>query len=264
MRGVARVVDLESRKRSGFVSLVGAGPGDPDLLTVKALKALQQADLVVVDRLVPAAIRALARPTARLVEVGKAPGRPSTPQARITALLVRAAQAGRRVVRLKGGDPLVFGRAVEELSALVAAGIAFEVVPGITAALGCAAAVALPLTGRGARRELTLLTGHAEDGLAEHDWQALARPGQTLAVYMGVGAAAHVRARLLAAGIDPATPLTIVENGTLPRQKLATGSIAELVELLARHRIQGPAVIFVGAHPLRAATAAAAELEEAA
>jgi uroporphyrin-III C-methyltransferase/precorrin-2 dehydrogenase/sirohydrochlorin ferrochelatase len=171
--------------------------------------------------------------------------------------------AGHRVVRLKGGDPLVFGRALEELTALLAAGVAFEVVPGITAALACAAAAALPLTERGARRELTLLTGHAMDGAAEHDWPALARPGRTLAIYMGVGAASHIQARLLAAGIDPKTPLTIVENGTLPRQKVVTGRIDALVALLAAHAIHGPAVIFVGAHPLRAALAAPKLVEAA-
>jgi uroporphyrin-III C-methyltransferase/precorrin-2 dehydrogenase/sirohydrochlorin ferrochelatase len=255
MARVATLVELEERKRAGFVSLVGAGPGDPELLTVKALKALQNADVVVVDRLVAPTIRALAPAGARVIEVGKAPGRPSTPQARICAILVREARAGHRVVRLKGGDPLVFGRAVEELAALTAAGVAFEIVPGITAALGCAAAVAVPLTGRGERRELVLLTGHATDGAAEHDWPALARPGRTLAIYMGVGAAPHIQARLLDAGIDPQTPLTIVENGTLPRQKVLTGRIADLVALVGRHRIRGPAVIFIGAHPLRAAAA---------
>jgi uroporphyrin-III C-methyltransferase/precorrin-2 dehydrogenase/sirohydrochlorin ferrochelatase len=232
-------------------------------LTVKALKALRQADVVVVDRLVPPAIRALARPAARIIEVGKAPGRPSTPQGEIDALLVREASAGHRVVRLKGGDPLVFGRAIEELTALAAAGVAFEIIPGITAALGCAAAVALPLTERGERRELVLVTGHATDGAAEHDWSALARPGRTVAIYMGVGAAPHIQARLLDAGIDPATPLTIVENGTLPQQRLVVGRIAGLVELLAAHRILGPAVIFVGARPLGAVTAAPRRVEAA-
>jgi uroporphyrin-III C-methyltransferase/precorrin-2 dehydrogenase/sirohydrochlorin ferrochelatase len=235
--------------RTGFVSIVGAGPGDPDLLTFKALRALQSADVIVVDRLVAPQILERARRDAIRVFVGKTPGGPSTTQAEIDALLVREARRGRHVVRLKGGDPLVFGRAVEEMRALSEADIAFEVVPGITAALACAASIGLPLTERDARRSLVLLTGHATDGAAEHDWRALARPGQMLAVYMGVGAAAHVEARLREAGIDPATPVTIVENGTLPAQKVALGSAGTIVETLIDHGIKGPAIIFVGAHP---------------
>lgn len=235
---------------TGRVALVGAGPGDPDLLTFKALRRLQEADVIVVDRLVPKAILDRARRDARRIEVGKAPGGRSTAQAEIDALLVREALAGNRVVRLKGGDPLVFGRVAEEIAALNAAGVAWEIVPGITAALGCAAAVGLPLTERGRRRGLTLLTGHTRDGPAEHDWAALARPGQTLAVYMGVGAAAHLQRRLLDAGIEPLTPVTIVENGTLPEQRLATGAVGNLVETVIDGGIKGPALIFVGAHPL--------------
>ncbi|HET6467988.1 MAG TPA: uroporphyrinogen-III C-methyltransferase, partial [Geminicoccaceae bacterium] len=236
--------------RPGFVSIVGAGPGDPDLLTFKAMRALQAADVIVADRLVGPEILERARRDAIRIHVGKTPGRPSTSQAEIDAILVREAARGRHVVRLKGGDPLVFGRAAEEMRALAAAGIGFEVVPGITAALACAAAVGLPLTEREARRSLVLLTGHASDGAAEHDWRALARPGQMLAIYMGVGAAAHVEARLREAGIDPATPVTIVENGTLPTQKLALGAAGRIVEALIDHGIKGPATIFVGAHPI--------------
>ena len=152
-------------------------------------------------------------------------------------------------MRLKGGDPFVFGRGGEELAALRAAGVPVEVVPGVTAAMGCAAAIGLALTEREERRSLTLLTGHASDGPAEHDWAALARPGQMLAIYMGVGAAGHIQGRLLGAGIDPATPVTVVENGTLPGQKVATGTIGRLVETLIEASIKGPAMIFVGAHP---------------
>jgi uroporphyrin-III C-methyltransferase/precorrin-2 dehydrogenase/sirohydrochlorin ferrochelatase len=248
----------------GRVSLVGAGPGDPDLLTFKAMRALQAADVIVVDRLVPAAILDCARRDAERIHVGKTPGRPSTSQAEINAILLREARAGRHVVRLKGGDPFVFGRGGEELAALRAAGIAVEIVPGITAAMGCAAAVGLSLTEREQRRSLTLLTGHASDGPAEHDWAALARPGQALAIYMGVGAAGHVQAQLLGAGIDPATPVTVVENGTLPSQKLATGTIARLAELIIDACIKGPAIIFVGAHPHAAGEAAAQEADPAA
>lgn len=234
----------------GRVVLVGAGPGDPDLLTFKAMRALQAADVVVVDRLVPAAILDRARRDAERIYVGKTPGQPSTSQAEINAILLREAMAGRQVVRLKGGDPFVFGRGGEELQALRAAGVPVEIVPGITAAMACAAAVGLPLTEREERRGLTLITGHASDGPAEHDWAALARKGGMTAIYMGVGAAPHIEARLLAAGIDPATPVTVVENGSLPTQKAAAGRIDGLTELLIDARIKGPAMIFIGAHPV--------------
>ena len=235
---------------TGRVSLVGAGPGDPDLLTVKAVRALQEADVIVAARLVGPRVLDRARRDARRILVGKTPGRPSPTQAEINAILIREAAAGHHVVRLKGGDPMVFGRGGEEIAALHAAGIAVEVVPGITAALGCAAAAGLAITERERRRSLTLLTGHASDGPAEHDWAELARPGRTLAIYMGIGAAGHIQSRLLTGGIEPGTPVTVVENGTLPTQKVATGQIAGLAELLIDQGIKGPAMIFVGAHPV--------------
>jgi uroporphyrin-III C-methyltransferase/precorrin-2 dehydrogenase/sirohydrochlorin ferrochelatase len=256
----ARLVERElahgGPRLTGRVSLVGAGPGDPDLLTFKAMRALQEADVIVADRLVSSEILERARRDAERILVGKTPGRPSPSQAEINAILLREARSGKHVVRLKGGDPFVFGRGGEELATLHAAGIAVEVVPGISAAMGCAAAIGLPLTERDERRSLTLLTGHASDGLAEHDWAALARPGQMLAIYMGVGAAGHIQARLLAAGMDPETLVTMVENGTLPAQKLALTSIGQLTEGIIDAAIKGPAMILVGAHPLGAALAA--------
>ena len=210
-----------------------------------------------VDRLVPAAILDRARRDAQRIAVGKTPGLPSPSQDEINAILLREARAGKHVVRLKGGDPFVFGRGGEELAVLHAAGIAVEVVPGITAAMGCAASVGLALTERDERRSLTLLTGHASDGAAEHDWAALARPGQMLAIYMGVGAAEHIQARLLAAGIDSETPVTVVENGTLPSQRAAVTTIGGLAEAIIDASIKGPAIIFVGAHPHAPARAAA-------
>ncbi len=230
----------------GSVALVGAGPGDPDLLTLKAVRALQAADVIVYDRLVGPRVLELARRDAERIAVGKSPGGPSVPQSEIDALLVDQARAGRRVVRLKGGDPLVFGRAAEELAALRAAGVPVEVVPGITAAAGCAAAIALPLTTRERTRSLTLLTGSAVDGPAEHDWADLARPGRAFAVYMGVRTAGHIERRLRAAGIDPATPVTVVENGTRPEQRVIDGRIDGLADLIDAHRVRGPAIIFVG------------------
>lgn len=233
----------------GRVTLVGAGPGDPDLLTFKALRAMQEADVLVADRLVPPAILERARRDARRILVGKTPGRPSPSQAEINAILLAEARAGRHVVRIKGGDPFVFGRGGEELAALRAAGIPVEVVPGITAAMGCAAAVGLSLTERGRRRGVTLLTGHASDGPAEHDWGALAQGGGLLAIYMGVGAAGHIMQRLLDAGMPAGTPVTVVENGTLPSQRHVTGQLKGLATLVIGARIKGPAIIYVGAHP---------------
>ena len=250
VRLVERELTHGAAASTGRVTLVGAGPGDPDLLTFKAMRALQEADVIVADRLVSTEILERARRDAERILVGKTPGRPSPSQAEINAILLREARAGKHVVRLKGGDPFVFGRGGEELAALHAAGIPVEVVPGISAAMGCAAAIGLALTEREERRSLTLLTGHASDGPAEHDWAALARPGQTLAIYMGVGAAGHIQARLLAAGIDPTTPVTVVENGTLPSQKIALTSIGHLAEGIIDAAIKGPAMIFVGAHPL--------------
>jgi len=234
----------------GSVTLVGAGPGDPDLLTFKAMRALQAADVIVTDRLVGPKILEAARRDAKRILVGKTPGGASTSQDEIGRILIREAMRGQKVVRLKGGDPLVFGRAAEELKALEAAGIAVEIVPGITAALATAARHGLTLTERRERRSLTLLTGHASDGPAEHDWQALARPGQALAVYMGVGAAGRMQARLAEAGIDPATPVTVVENATLPEEKVAVGRIDALAALVRDHGIKGPAIIVIGASPM--------------
>ena len=242
--------EADGNARVGRVSLVGAGPGDPDLLTLKAVQALQAADVIVADRLVPATILEKARRDARRIHVGKTPGGPSTPQGEIDAILVAEARAGNQVVRLKGGDPFVFGRTVEEIEALHAAGIAVEVVPGVTAALGAAASVRVAVTARGERRAFTILTGATAEGPAEHDWRALARPGQALAVYMGVGTAALLERRLLTHGIDPLTPVTVVENATLPTEKAATGTVDGLTSLIIDHAIKGPAVIFVGAAPL--------------
>ncbi len=237
----------------GSVSLVGAGPGDPELLTLKAHRALQSADVLVVDRLVDPRIVELARRDARRIHVGKSPGGPSTSQETINAILVEEALAGNRVVRLKGGDPFVFGRAVEEIEAVEAAGIEVSIIPGVTSALAAAATARLPITERGKRRALTILTGYTKDGPAEHDWQALATGGQTLAVYMGVRAGPAIARNLVLAGLDPATPVTIVENASLASQKTATGRLDQLSDLLLRAGIRGPAILFIGAAPLPAA-----------
>lgn len=234
---------------SGRVALVGAGPGDPELLTLRAQRLLQDADIIVHDRLVADKVLEYARRDAERVVVGKTPGRPSPSQAEINDLLVAEARAGKQVVRLKGGDPYVFGRGGEEQAALEEAGIAVEIVPGITAATACAASIGLPLTVRGRNRAFTVLTGMTEAGTAEHDWQALARPGTAFAVYMGIAAAADMQRRLLDAGIDPETPAVVVENGTLPCERSVLTPISKLDETLQHEAISTPAIIFVGLEP---------------
>lgn len=231
---------------SGMVSLVGAGPGDPELLTLRALRALQHADVILADRLVGPGILALARRDAEIVDVGKAAGSHGESQERINRLLVQHARRGRHVVRLKGGDPFVFGRGGEEAEWLARHGIAFEIVPGITAALGCAAYAGIPLTHRRHSRSLHLITAHGADSVDRIDWRGLARRGQTLAVYMGVATAGAVRARLLEARLSPVTPVAIVENGTLSSQRVIVTDLASLDQAVAGHGIQSPALLIVG------------------
>ncbi|MBI4693364.1 MAG: uroporphyrinogen-III C-methyltransferase [Gammaproteobacteria bacterium] len=230
----------------GFVSLVGAGPGDPELLTLRALRTLQRADVVLYDRLVPAAILALARRDADFEDVGKVQGLKGSEQTAINARLVELARRGRHVVRLKGGDPFVFGRGGEELLALRAAGIDYEVVPGITAAVACAAAAGIPLTHRGLAQQVTFVTAHGEDAHADLDWPALARGRHTLAFYMGVGRVAQIRDGLLAHGRDPGTPAAIVERGTTPQQRVWLTTLEALPATVAARAVQAPAMILVG------------------
>jgi uroporphyrin-III C-methyltransferase/precorrin-2 dehydrogenase/sirohydrochlorin ferrochelatase len=230
----------------GKVTLVGAGPGDRGLLTLHALRALQQADVILSDRLVSAEILALARREAQVISVGKQPGGHGARQSRINRLLVVHARRGRAVVRLKGGDPFVFGRGGEELEYLRRHGVAYEVVPGITAALACAAYAGIPLTHREHSQGLQFVTAHCRDSLDRIDWQGLARPGQTLAFYMGVAELGTLRDRLTGAGLSPATPAVLVENGTRPEQRVIVTTLATLPEGAARQAISSPAMLFVG------------------
>lgn len=246
----AALID-DSSPSVGRVSLVGAGPGDPELLTLKAQRKLLEADVIVHDRLIGPGILELARRDAVRIPVGKKPFAPSPKQSEINAILIREARAGHQVVRLKGGDPYIFGRGGEEQAALIAEGIPVDIVPGITAALGCASSIGLPLTQRGQNRAFTLLTGASEDGLADHDWQALARPGLAFAIYMGVNAAGDISAELLDAGIDHATPVTVVENGTLANERVMMCSIGSLWETLVLNGVEGPAIIYVGLKPAK-------------
>ncbi len=244
--GSALIDDKPASPPAGSVVLVGAGPGDPGLLTLRGLRALNQADVILHDRLVSAEVLALARRDAELVEVGKQAGNHHTTQERIHELMLEHARAGKRVVRLKGGDPFVFGRGGEELEVLAQAGIAFEVVPGITAALACAAYAGVPLTHREHAQSLRLVTAHLKDSAAEIDWQALAQGQQTLAVYMGVSGLDTLRDRLIEHGRDPATPFALVENGSRRGQRVVVGTLAELAERARAHRVQSPALLIVG------------------
>jgi uroporphyrin-III C-methyltransferase/precorrin-2 dehydrogenase/sirohydrochlorin ferrochelatase len=230
----------------GRVALIGCGPGDPDLLTLKALQRLQEADVLVVDRLVNPEILEYARRDAERILVGKTPGGPSTSQAEIDRILVREAKAGKVVARLKSGDPFIFGRAAEEMAALQAAGIAVEVVPGVTAAHACAARIGLPVTLRERVRQFSLVTGTTAEGVPDLDWAALAAEGAAFVIYMGVGNAPLVRGNLIAAGADPATPIVIVENGTRENERSFATTLADLTNCIDERAIAGPAVIFVG------------------
>lgn len=248
---IHQAVDDVTSRQMGRVSLVGAGPGDPELLTLKAQRLLLEADVIVYDRLVSSDILEMSRRDAVRIPVGKTPFAPSPKQADINNILIAEARKGLRVVRLKGGDPYVFGRGGEEQAALQEAGIAVDIVPGITAALGCAASLKTPLTQRGQNRSITLLTASSDSGIAEHDWQAMAKPGQVLAIYMGVHAAGAISNQLLGAGINPSTSVTIVENGTRRDERVLQADVASFRETVERAGIAGPALIYVGLSPAR-------------
>lgn len=235
-----------ARPEPGVVHIVGAGPGDPELLTLKALRVLQDADVVIHDRLVPEAILDRARRDARRLYVGKARGDHAVPQDQIHALMIAEARAGHRVVRLKGGDPFVFGRGGEELEAMRAAGVPVFVIPGITAALACAASAGLPLTHRDHAQAVTFATAQSKPDGEETDWSILAAPNHTLALYMGVDQADAIARRLQAAGRNGSTPVAVVENGTRPDQRVLTGRLDGLGALVRTARITGPAILFVG------------------
>lgn len=232
--------------RCGCVYLVGAGPGDPDLLTVKALRLLQRADVVVHDRLVGPGVLALIPETAERVFAGKRRAHHHLRQPNLNALLVERAQAGQCVVRLKGGDPFVFGRGGEELEALLAAGVRFEIVPGVTAALGCAAYAGIPLTHRDHAHGVVLVTGQGHDGPAVHDWAALARSGETLCLYMGLHGLADLAKALTAAGLSPLTPAAAIENGTLPQMRVVRGRLGTLAREAAALEQRSPVLVVVG------------------
>jgi uroporphyrin-III C-methyltransferase len=229
----------------GTVFLVGAGPGAPDLLTLRAARLLGAAELVVHDGLVDPAVLALAHPDADLISVAKSRARHTLPQHEINALLVREAGAGRDVVRLKGGDPLVFGRGGEEAEACRAAGVPVEIVPGVTAALGAAAAAQIALTHREAASIVSFVAGQCK-GLAEQNWAGLAGKGRTLVIYMGVKTAPRIAEKLMADGLTPDVPIAVVENAARPEMRVLRGPLAGLPELVERERVKSPALIIIG------------------
>ena len=243
---VGQALRGEVPARSGSVVLVGAGPGDPGLLTLRALRALNEADVILHDRLVTPEVLDLARRDAERIEVGKRAGGRSVSQDDIHALLLAHARAGRRVVRLKGGDPFVFGRGGEELQFLRAHGIPYEVVPGVTAALACAAHAGVPLTHRDHAQSVRLVTAHCRDSLDSLDWAALAQERQTLAVYMGVSALPALRAHLLACGRRADTPFALIENGARAVQRVVVGTLANLPERAAANAVRSPALLVIG------------------
>jgi uroporphyrin-III C-methyltransferase len=234
-----------AKTRAGEVWLVGAGPGDPELLTLKALRALEGADVVVHDGLVSEAILALAPANARRLSVAKRRSRHSYAQDEINRMLVAFAKDGLRVVRLKGGDPFIFGRGGEELEACRAAGVDCHIVPGVTAALAAGASAGAPLTHRGSAQAVTFVTGHAAaGGEPDLDWTSLARPNQTVVIYMGVSNAAAIAARLMAAGRAGSTPALVVEDASLPTERRIVTTLAGLAD--AASAVSGPALLIVG------------------
>ncbi|MDH5693746.1 MAG: siroheme synthase CysG, partial [Gammaproteobacteria bacterium] len=236
----------ESLTARGEVSLVGAGPGDPDLLTFRALRLLQRADVIVYDRLVSQAILDLARKDAEFVYVGKRRADHAVPQQGINQLLVDLAQQGKRVVRLKGGDPFIFGRGGEEIEELAQAGILFQIVPGITAAAGAASYSGIPLTHRDYAQSVVFVTGHLKDNTVDLDWGAIVRPNQTLVVYMGLVGLAQMCKQLVAHGMGEGTPIAIIEKATTQDQRVITGDLTDIVTKAEQHALRAPTLIIIG------------------
>ena len=231
--------------KSGTIYLVGAGPGDPELLTLRAARLLQQAALIVHDGLVDPAVLAMARPDARLISVAKQRSKHTLPQDGINALLVREALAGHDVVRLKGGDPFIFGRGGEEMDAARAAGVPVEVVPGISAANGAAAASGIALTHRDSANIVSFVAGQCK-GLSDQDWAGLAGKGRTLVIYMGVKTAPQIAEKLMADGLAPDMPIAVIENACRADMRVLRGPLAQLPELVERESVQSPALIVIG------------------
>jgi uroporphyrin-III C-methyltransferase/precorrin-2 dehydrogenase/sirohydrochlorin ferrochelatase len=239
-------IKSDFRQDHGEVYLVGAGPGDPDLLTFRALRLMQLADVVVYDRLVSQGILDLVRRDAELVYVGKERNNHAVPQEGINQLLVRYAKEGKRVLRLKGGDPFIFGRGGEEIETLKENDVIFQVVPGITAAAGCASYGGIPLTHRDYAQSCVFVTGHLKDGTVNLNWQALAHPNQTIVFYMGLQAVKVIHKELVANGLSDDTPAALVEQGTTENQRVHVGTLSTLAAIVEKEKVQPPSLIIVG------------------
>ena len=246
---------LERKARPGHVHFVGAGPGDPDLLTMKARRALDEADVVIYDRLISQPILELARREAVMFDAGKEGFGPSASQTDINEIIIRHARAGAQVVRLKSGDATVFGRLDEEIEAVDAHGITWEIVPGITSASAAVAAIGQSLTKRERNSSVRFLTGHDMKGFADHDWSSLARPGEVAAIYMGKKSARFIQGRLIMHGADRRTPVTVIENASRPDQRILGATLNDLPDRLASADIKGPALMLFGLAPREAAAA---------
>jgi len=257
-REMLRELNGETGEKTGIVHLVGAGPGDPDLLTLKAARLLREADVIVHDRLVSDGVMALARRDAARIDVGKTKGHHPVSQEEIGDILVREARKGQRVVRLKGGDPFIFGRGGEELDVVRAAGIEAEVTPGITAAMACAASAGVPLTHRDHAQSVTFASGVVKKDGPDADYRALSAANSTTVFYMGVGAAPEIERKMIAAGRAPSTPVALIENGTRDNERRVFGTLGGLAALVERESIAGPTVIIVGESAGTAAAQAAA------
>lgn len=232
--------------KPGIVYLVGAGPGDPELLTLKAVRAIGAADVVLHDDLANPAVLCHARPAARIVPVGKRGGCMSTPQAFIERLMIQEARAGRVVARVKGGDPFMFGRGGEELATLAAAGIEVEVVQGVTSGIAAPASLGIPLTHRDRAQGVAFVTGHAKPGGREPDWRALARTGLTIVVYMGVANARRITGELMAGGLARDTPAAVVQHGTLATERSIVTHLDGLADAIAANGLGSPAILVIG------------------
>ena len=230
----------------GRVYLVGAGPGDPELLTLRAVRLLQQAQVVVYDHLVSSAVLEFVSPKAQRIYAGKRRNEHTMRQEQINALLVKLALAGKQVVRLKGGDPFIFGRGGEELQTLAAQGVAFEVVPGVTAASGVSSYAGIPLTHRDYAQSCIFVTGHLKDGTADLDWPSLVRPRQTVVIYMGLGGLPEICRQMMLHGASPNLPIAVVQDGSISTQKVVTGTLADMPERVALAKLKSPCLTLIG------------------